>query len=668
MRHSIVVKFLAMLLSALSLVAAIGGAYGIVAMESAGLYVRGVNELQEPEMLSIAKEVARSYATYYAVETYSNLSYKQRENRYSNPADRGDADYWTVKLQVGNKVLVDPGSVYGYDLVKEYTYVPEYPLIYSEKDLLDETLEIPEGYLYVNEETSWKGTSIITDYVYYYEAPEYTVTVYLQEEALENSAIHILTSLYPYRYSFIALLALGLVLFSAGMVYLCWVAGRSRDGKIRPGGLNRIPLDLYAIGVILGIYALLQLFSTLQQWVEYEGPHLGNLSLVGVNLLAIILLSMGWVFAFCAQVKLKNGYLWHRSALGFCIVRLSRLIRRCLRAAGTMLRLLPVIWQWLLTAAVIAGMILLTYLMAVNTQSVIWHTLYWLSIGGCAILICYCGYAFGSLLSGAKKMTRDDLSHKISTKYLAGPFLDCANELNTLSETAMISAEKQLRSEQMKSELITNVTHDIKTPLTSIINFVDLLRKPHTPQEDAQYLDVLSRQSARMKKLIEDLIELSKANSGSLTVNPVRMDAVETINQALGELSDKLEAAQLTPVFFPPEEAVFMKADGRLVWRVLSNLLGNAIKYALPGTRLYLELYRFEDTVTVSLKNISRAPLNLSGEELMERFVRGDASRNSEGSGLGLNIARSLMEVQGGNLQLLVDGDLFKVTLTFPAG
>ena len=219
----------------------------------------------------------------------------------------------------------------------------------------------------------------------------------------------------------------------------------------------------------------------------------------------------------------------------------------------------------------------------------------------------------------------------------------------------------------MKTELITNVSHDIKTPLTSIINYVDLLQKPHTEEEQVQYLEVLDRQSQRLKKLIDDLMDMSKANTGNMVVEIACLDAVESVNQALGEFAEKLEKARLTPIFRHSVDSAPIWADGKLVWRVMSNLLGNAVKYAMPGTRLYIDLMVLEGKVVVSLKNISREELNVNAEELMERFVRGDQSRNTEGSGLGLNIAKSLMELQKGQLQLLVDGDLFKVTLTFPS-
>ena len=218
----------------------------------------------------------------------------------------------------------------------------------------------------------------------------------------------------------------------------------------------------------------------------------------------------------------------------------------------------------------------------------------------------------------------------------------------------------------MKTELITNVSHDIKTPLTSIINYVDLLQKAQTEEERKEYLEVLDRQSQRLKKLIDDLMDMSKASTGNMTVDITKVDAVEAVNQALGEFADKLDRAMLSPVFRHDDKSLPMMADGRLVWRVLSNLLGNAVKYAMPGTRLYIDLSQMGGKVILSVKNISREELNIGADELMERFVRGDDSRNTEGSGLGLNIAKSLMELQKGELQLLVDGDLFKVTLIFP--
>jgi len=443
-------------------------------------------------------------------------------------------------------------------------------------------------------------------------------------------------------------------------VFLLWSAGVTADGTIRPGGLNRIPLDVYFLLAVLGEYLLSLLLSRLISWTRYEGPHWGNLSLLTVNLCAIILLGLGFLSAIAAQLKVKAGYWWHHSGIYRLSRRIWQFLRFLWRCLAAVVKMLPLMWQWLLAGAVLL----------VTTCTTGFLELYWLfclSLLACIGTILYGSYAFGTLISGAKRMQEGDLSHKIPTQYLLGGFRDFAEELNALLDTVKQAAENEMRAERMRSELITNVSHDIKTPLTSIINFVDLLQKPHTEAQQKEYLEVLSRQSGRMKKLIEDLIELSKATSGSITVNITALDAAETVNQALGEFSDKLDAAGIVSVFRQPEEPVMILADGRLMWRVLSNLLSNAQKYALPGTRLYVELENQDGQVLLSLKNVSREPLTVQAEELMERFVRGDTSRGSEGSGLGLNIAKNLMEVQNGEMHLSLDGDLFKVTLHFPA-
>jgi signal transduction histidine kinase len=334
-----------------------------------------------------------------------------------------------------------------------------------------------------------------------------------------------------------------------------------------------------------------------------------------------------------------------------------------------MARMIPTVWQWLLTAFLMVFIPVILLILATISWGFEREFFVILLLGSLAadvVLVWYGGWCFGTILKAAKRMAAGDLDAKIDTKQLYGSFRSCAEHLNTTSDAAMLAAREKMKSERMKTELITNVSHDIKTPLTSLINYVDLLQKPHTQEEQQQYLDVLARQSSRLKKLIEDLMEMSKASTGNVTTQITDVNATEAVHQALGEFADKLLAAQLTPVVRLPEEPVSMKADGRLAWRVMGNLLSNAVKYAMPGTRLYVDVARQTDQVLISFKNISAEPLNISAEELMERFVRGDASRNTEGSGLGLNIAAGLMEVQRGSMEVLVDGDLFKVTLFFP--
>lgn len=233
-------------------------------------------------------------------------------------------------------------------------------------------------------------------------------------------------------------------------------------------------------------------------------------------------------------------------------------------------------------------------------------------------------------------------------------------------DTVAESTEERMKSERFKTELITNVSHDIKTPLTSIINYVDLLEKEDLHNETAQeYLEVLERQSSRLKKLIEDLIEASKASTGNLPVHLERLEAGIFMTQTVGEFEEKTKAAGLDLVIEKPETPVYIMADSRHFWRVIDNLMNNICKYAQSGTRVYINLEVKEAQVSITFRNTSKYPLNISSDELMERFVRGDASRNTEGSGLGLSIANSLMDLMGGTFRLYVDGDLFKVVLGF---
>ncbi len=681
MKHSMLFKFVVILLTVLSLVTAIGGVAGIVVMEGAGLYVNGLDALQDQQYRAIAETLANSYACRYITQEMNTCPEVLQRSLYSDVLSRFDREVWGVELRLDKQVLTEdriPGSwAAKIDITVESEYPIAVPYLVpapdqpetvpslSDPEPTQETT-MPDGWRYNSLETVWEQGSLSVYRLYYYPGPTYTVTVYLQEQALETSSLHLLTDLYPYRYTFIGMLAMGIIAFSAGFAFLMYAAGHTADGTIRPGGMNRLPLDLYFVLVFLGVFLLAWLFDSLWEWTVREGPHPGNLSLLATILFLITLLVLGFFFALASQVKLKTGFWWRHSILGFCLEKLFRGLRILVNGIAGLWRMVPLIWQWLASTLVFTVATGACLVLFSRQPSVGIFLPLFLCAAGSLTLVAYGAYAFGLLFKGARQMTQGSLETKIPTKYLYGCFRDFAIELNALSDTAVIAAQKQMRSERMKTELITNVSHDIKTPLTSIINFVDLLQQPHSPEQNSQYLEILSRQAYQMKQLIEDLIDLSKANTGNMPVNLTSLDGAETVNQALGEFSDKLDAAGLTPVFQPPEESLLIRADGRLLWRVLSNLLTNAIKYAMPGTRLYLELEKKESYVLLSMKNISKEVLSLSSEELMERFSQGDASRQSGGSGLGLNIARSLMEVQGGQLQLQLDGDLFKVTLSFP--
>ena len=525
---------------------------------------------------------------------------------------------------------------------------------------------------------------------------DYTVVIHSDltagNNAPETRLMSIMDVVWRHQTQVAVLLGVSLAVFALLAVYLCLAAGHKPGSEeIRPGGLNCLPLDLY-LSLLMG-FGLLYAYIGIDG-VRYLMSQGNTIAFVyyGYGGYLCCLLFVGFCFACAAQFKAPNHYWWRHSVTGFCwrlfwkcaagcyyilwAVTLPVLqwvlglmkkcwawVKRLWKRLGAFLvkiyGLLPLSWQWILAGVLLVGICPL----ALATDSLL---LLWIGLLGGAALVIYGAVNFGTLLDMAKRMRAGNLDIKIDENHMLGAFRDFAVELNGLSDVVQLAAQKQMRSERMRTELITNVSHDIKTPLTSIINYVDLLQKPHSQEDGEKYLEVLSRQSARMKRLIDDLIELSKASTGNIPVELTKIDAVEAVNQALGEFTDKLKAAGLTPLFRQPEEPLYIHADGRLLWRAMSNLLSNAVKYAQPGTRLYIDMVAVDKKVCISLKNISRDPLNISAEELMERFARGEASRNQEGSGLGLNIAQSMMELQHGALELLVDGDLFKATLIFP--
>ena len=241
-----------------------------------------------------------------------------------------------------------------------------------------------------------------------------------------------------------------------------------------------------------------------------------------------------------------------------------------------------------------------------------------------------------------------------------------ASQINDIAGGLSNAIDEKLKSERLKTELITNVSHDIKTPLTSIINYVDLLKKEGMDGEKAkEYLDILDSKSQRLKKLTEDLVEASKASSGAIKLNMEKLNVNELIKQVSGEFEDKFKARKLEEIITFPENALYIKADSRYMYRVLENMYSNISKYAMEGTRVYTDIIEKDGRIVIQLKNVSKQKLNISVDELMQRIVRGEASRNTEGSGLGLSIARSLTELQEGNFNIYLDGDLFKVTIEF---
>ncbi|HIY73651.1 MAG TPA: HAMP domain-containing histidine kinase [Candidatus Intestinimonas merdavium] len=431
---------------------------------------------------------------------------------------------------------------------------------------------------------------------------------------------------------------------------LCRSAGhRGEEEEIYLSAQDRIPLDLYLLLVGLLLTLLLSAGDSITYALNRTAPRLTPFVGLGLFTLAgsVLLLSLTKTLA----VRWKAGHMFRNTVLW-------RLCSRFRRWTG------EVAARWSVTGKPVKTFLLYLLGTAITTTTVVLVPVYQ---GYVLWRLCRWVRQWQAIRAGTERIVGGEPDFKIDTDKMYRDLREHAEQLNDLGAAIGSAVEERLRSERFKAELITNVSHDLKTPLTSIINYVDLLKKEEIQNPRArEYIAVLDRKSQRLKKLTEDLVEASKASTGSLTVVRERLGFTQLLDQALGEYQEKFEKSGLTPMLTTPNHELYVEADGRHLWRVLDNLLGNCVKYAMPGTRVYLDVKSWDGAVCLAVKNVSREPLNIPAEQLMERFVRGDVSRTTEGSGLGLSIARSLTELQGGAFRLDIDGDLFKAVVTFP--
>ena len=420
-------------------------------------------------------------------------------------------------------------------------------------------------------------------------------------------------------------------------------------------------------------------------WQNHEGIHLTWLDKIPADVWIIALLSaffIGWDtfysewgrVLFCAALipvtllflcvfaaQCKAGTVIR----GSLTARVLRLLWRILRSVALWLRRIvtgiPLVWK---TALVTAALAFLEFILYVSpSRDPLFLVVKVLEI----LAVLAIALNLRTLEKNGKQLSEGDLSTPVDTKRLFGAFRRYGQAMNRLQSGMESAVQEQMRAERMKTELITNVSHDIKTPLTSIVNYVDLLKKEDISSPAArEYITVLDRQSKRLKKLTEDLVEASKASSGALPVDLQPTDVSVLFSQITGEYQDRLADCHLTLVTQPPAGQPVVLADSKLLSRVMDNLVSNICKYAMPETRVYVSGVTADGQMTMSFKNVSRAELNISPDELMERFVRGDTSRHTEGSGLGLSIARSLVQLMGGTFRLSIDADLFRADVTLP--
>lgn len=465
----------------------------------------------------------------------------------------------------------------------------------------------------------------------------------------------LLNFVYSMRYTALVTMFVSFIIGAAAFVFLMCAAGhRNGTDEIVTTVWDHLWLDVFAVGAVLAevfVFYVAAIFL-----INVDVAYLPFILFVtAVATLCMVWLLLLFLLSFSVRVKLGK---WWRHTLCY------QLFRKIGQFARMIWENIGFLWKVILVMLVLAFFEGIGVLMFFNSDIAL---LLWLleKLVLYPLVLWYC-VQLNQLKNGTEKIAGGEPGYQISTKRMTGIFKEQGEQINHISDGMTHAIEERMKSERFKTELITNVSHDIKTPLTSIINYVDLLEKEDLHNETAQeYLEVLERQSSRLKKLIEDLIEASKASTGNLPVHLERLEAGIFMTQTVGEFEEKTKAAGLDLVIEKPETPVYIMADSRHFWRVIDNLMNNICKYAQSGTRVYINLEVKEAQVSITFRNTSKYPLNISSDELMERFVRGDASRNTEGSGLGLSIANSLMDLMGGTFRLYVDGDLFKVVLGF---
>ncbi len=484
-----------------------------------------------------------------------------------------------------------------------------------------------------------------------------TMTGYIRWPADMYSEVWFAYQLYQVlaaTYKFLLPLCIGCAVASLLLLaFLLWSAGwKKGDEKPTLHFWHRIPLEAHAA---LWIFVVCFAVAANDYW--YYGSD--YITLLCVSVFVVVITFAAAMFLMTVAARIRCRALWSSTAVAWCL----RMVARFFRA-------LPSTWKYVVAYG--GFMLINLFFGALGIGNlgyggeVVCCMLFLADIAVLGIVVWY-ALQLKAIRQGARALAMGNINYKIDTRNMWPTFRRQANDLNSIALGMSRAVDARVKSEHFKTDLITNVSHDLKTPLTNIVSYVDLLRRAAPGSEEQEkYLDVLDRQAVKLKKLTEDLIDASKAASGSVSVNREMLDAGELLRQSAGEWTERLEKSGVTLVLKIPDSPVMVPADGRLIWRVFDNLLSNISKYSLTGTRAYIDLSPTPTGTAIVFRNISREQLGVPAAQLMERFVRGDASRHSEGSGLGLSIAASLTQLMGGRLDLSCEGDLFRAVVTLP--
>ena len=533
-------------------------------------------------------------------------------------------------------------------------------LIYKNFDVEESTLH---GTAYFYGDTI---DGYFQDYIEKNSEPTYRIEYSLAKDLSARDDFYYCDTVYNVQYKFRYIVFpvefFSIIILIGSVIFLFYGAGHVDD---KPGitlsWIDKIPLDIFAFVVLMvwtyaSFYIYNHGFPDIAINFYQQGYYYGFAKASIIKYIMVIVggvipfLQFTLLFSLSVATRIKYGN-WYKNTL---IYYIGTIISDLLQIGGyfpTFLLGSFVFWLIFYFLVQLKLYVLLGIFLFVASYALFWRA-----------------YESVLLKKAIHKFANGETDFSFHTSKLSHFFKVQADDLYKIKDFAEATAKKSIRAEHLQNELITNVSHDIKTPLTSIINYVNLLQSVEDPEQAKKYLAVLEKQSKRLQKLTEDLIEASKASTGNITVNIMPNDLHELLEQAIGEYSDRFDACKLEIVTSIPESARSVMADGRLLWRVFSNLFSNLVKYAQPETRVYINSVRtIDNNIMISIKNVSREALNISAEELTQRFVRGDESRHSEGSGLGLNIVENLVHLQNGYFNIVIDGDLFRTNIILPA-
>lgn len=635
LRGNTVVKIVVFFLLVINFLAGTAGTAGFVIMANEGVYQNSFRQMAEDIMYYKAGE------DYYAVTGVEGFPYKGHE--YIEEYCR-DSNLSVEIYEADNGILIwgnhkEELSESSY----QYTFfVPMYMM------LANNSYEWARGY---NEQA--------------YANKDFKIILYVDSQMVhEDGYLHLMQqakTVYQLRYAAPILGGLGILLFFICFVFLMCSAGHQngREGII-PTPFNIVPLDLLTLIFLMGTGFVMLIIQDVfyAQWV---------VTACAILAVGAALTVFGTLFCMEVMNRLKRGQ-WWRNTLCYIVLRwIGRILRSVCRGIGLLLRAIPATIDILLIFGGICILEFVVYLICYAQSELDVIIIFWILERAVFFpAVVYFALVCRKLQKGSEALATGNLAYQLDTSHMMLGFKQHGENLKQIAQGMNTAVEQRIKSEHLKMELITNVSHDLKTPLTSIINYANLIGAQETDNEKiTEYAQVLFRQSQRLKRLLENLVEASKATTGDIEVTLQPCEVNVLLSQAVGEYEQRFQEKKLELLTRQPEEQIKILADGRHMWRVFDNLFSNICKYAREDSRVYLSVETEGEKVRIIFRNMSKYALDVSAEELMERFVRGDKSRHMEGNGLGLSIAKSLVELQNGRMETVVDGDLFKVVLIF---